>query len=317
MCDDVGMDPVRIQHADEWQRRISDSFFPLALSAAPNEFEASIRTTDLPRGIRVSEVHVERSQVRRTERQVRAQPSDHVLALFQYEGKSVVRQGDREVHLEGGAATINDPSEPYEVTMTGHSHQMVFLVPTAALRAAGADIKAIRTRLLPGTSLSVRSLSALASSLVAADMHPAEAEGVAAAAFDLFKGALNSVGALEAPTRSLTHEAQLRLIKDFIQQNLGDPELDLESIARAHHVSVRHLADLFSPETPGAYIRRSRLERIYRDLTDPGLVTMTAQQISARWGFANYSTMLRAFRREFDASPADVRAIALPGAPSR
>ncbi|GAA2026814.1 helix-turn-helix domain-containing protein [Agromyces tropicus] len=304
---------MRIQHADEWQRRISESFFPLALSAAPDGFHATIRTTDLPRGMRISEVHVGRTQVRRTERQVRTQPSDHVLALFQYEGHAIVRQADREVHLEGGSATIADPTEPYDVTMTGDSHQMVFLVPTAALRAAGADISVIRTRLLPGTSLSVRSLSALASSLVAADVDPAEAEGIAAAAFDLFRGALNSVGALEAPTRSLTHEAQLRVIKDFIEANLGDQELDLELIARAHHVSVRHLADLFAPETPGAYIRRARLERVYRDLTDPAFATMTAQQVSGRWGFASYSTMLRAFRREFDASPADVRAVGLPG----
>ncbi len=140
MCDDGGMDPIRIQHADEWQRRISESFFPLALTAAPNEFEASIRTTDLPRGIRVSEVHVAKSQVRRTERHVRGQQSDHVLALFQYSGTSVIRQAGREVHLTGGAATINDPSAPYEVTMLNDSHQVIFLVPTAALRAAGADI---------------------------------------------------------------------------------------------------------------------------------------------------------------------------------
>jgi AraC-like DNA-binding protein len=80
-------------------------------------------------------------------------------------------------------------------------------------------------------------------------------------------------------------------------------------VARAHHISPRHLATLFGQDqTPGAYIRRARLRRIFDDLTNPVFAGMTAAEIAARWGFTNYPTLSRAFRREFGLTPNEARA---------
>jgi AraC-like DNA-binding protein len=303
------MEPVRIGNPEDWEARISNSFFPLLMNAVSPDFEGSIKTMDLPRGMRLSEVHVGPNHLKRTERLVRAEPSDHILVLFQHAGRAVMRQAEREVLLENGSATIADPSEPYEVKMTRNSHQFVFLVPAASIRAAGVKVSDVRTLLLPGSSLAVRHLSSLAAELVSAEVPSGEAEGLASAAFDLLRGALNGLGALNTTVVSVSHEAQRRLVQDYIQAHLSTPGLSVESVAKAHGISPRHLATLFGPDsTPGAYIRHARLQRIFDDLTNPALKTLTASDIAARWGVTNYPTLTRAFRREYGMAPNEARA---------
>jgi AraC-like DNA-binding protein len=98
------------------------------------------------------------------------------------------------------------------------------------------------------------------------------------------------------------------LVQDFIHSHLDDPGLSVEAVARVHGISARHLSTLFGADSsPGAFIRRARLERIYSDLTNPQLAFMPAAQIAARWGFTNYATMNRAFHREFGMSPGTAR----------
>lgn len=303
------MEPARTRNTDDWQQRISESFFPLLLNAAQPDFEASITTIDLPRGMRISKVDVEANHLKRTERLVRTQPSEHVLVLFQHTGKAIMRQAERQVVLENGSAAIADPTEPYEVKMTGGSHQMVFFLPESAIRAAGSQVRDVRTRLLPGNSLAIRSLSSLAADIVSSYIAPGEAEGLAAAAFDLLRGALGRLGSASASVSAASHEAQRRIVQEYIHAHLGNPGLSVESVAKAHHISPRHLATLFGPDlTPGAYIRRARLQRIYDDLTNPDLAGRTAAEIGSRWGFINYPTLSRAFQREFDLTPNEARA---------
>ncbi|WP_437773404.1 helix-turn-helix domain-containing protein [Arthrobacter sp. KNU40] len=302
------MDSAQFRSVEAWERRISESHFPLLMNAARPDFKASISTVDLPRGMRISEIDVESNHLKRTEHLVRTQPSDHVLVVLQQSGKAVIRQLDRQVVLENGSGAIADPNAPYEIKMTRGSHQLVLLLPEASLRAGGAKVSEVRTKLLPADSLAIRSLSSLARDLVVTDIAPEEAEGLAAAAFDLLRGALGRLGTLSLTVASASHEAQRRLVKEYIQGHLENPGLSVESVAKSHHISPRHLATLFGPEsTPGAYIRQARLQRIFDDLTNPSMQSLTASQIASRWGFTNYPTLSRAFRRQFGVAPNEAR----------
>jgi AraC-like DNA-binding protein len=218
-----------------------------------------------------------------------------------------MRQGEREVLLDNGAAALADPNYPYELKMTNDSQQLVLLIPSASLRVAGRTLSDIRSRLIPGDSLALRNLSMLATELVLSDGLDSEAEGTAAAVIDLMRAALARFGTTDSPV-DMSHGAQLRLVQDFIHKNLSDPGLSVDYVARAHQVSARHLTTLFGPDsTPGSFIRRARLERIYSDLTNPEMGTVTASRIAARWGFDNYATLNRAFHREFGISPSQIR----------
>ena len=56
-----------------------------------------------------------------------------------------------------------------------------------------------------------------------------------------------------------------------------------------------------------AWIRRQRLERARRDLTDADLRTMPVHAIARRWGFSQHSVFTRAFRAAYGISPSDQR----------
>ncbi|MFG2003873.1 helix-turn-helix domain-containing protein [Spirillospora sp. NPDC048911] len=98
-------------------------------------------------------------------------------------------------------------------------------------------------------------------------------------------------------------------IHEFIEANLGDRELSPQTIADAHHMSVRRLHTLFQGTgmTVAAHIRHRRLERCRQDLTAPHLLARPVQGVAARWGFTNAAHFSRLFRAAYGASPSDYR----------
>jgi AraC-like DNA-binding protein len=97
-------------------------------------------------------------------------------------------------------------------------------------------------------------------------------------------------------------------VLDYIEARLGDG-LGPETIAAAHHISVRYLHKLFQHqgETVGGYIRRRRLDRIRRTLADPDLAHRPVAGIAAQWGIAEASHFSKLFRAEFGVSPREFR----------
>jgi AraC-like DNA-binding protein len=303
------MDAVQIRSVEDWERQISDSFFPLRVQAAPDRFSATIATVDLPRSTRFASVHVEGTHLARTDRLIRSGAADHALMLFQLTGKGILRQGDRQALLQDGSAALIDPTLPYEVKFTEDSDQLVILVPTAALRAAGTDLERVRARVLPGGSVAIRGLTLLGHELTAATaIAPGEAEGLSSAIVDMIRGAASSVLAEGMLGSAMAHEAQRRLAIEFVEQHLADPNLGVDAVARAVGISPRQLAIVFGPDdSPGAFIRRRRLARIYDELTSPARMLEPAHEIAARWGVTNYSSFARTFHRELGMTPTDAR----------
>lgn len=105
------------------------------------------------------------------------------------------------------------------------------------------------------------------------------------------------------------HRALMAQIHAFIWRNLGDAQLAPDSIAAAHHISVRYLHKLFQQDghTVAGYIRERRLERCQRDLADPRLAVRPIQAIAARWGFSSPGHFSQAFRGAYGLSPRQFR----------
>ncbi|QFU89814.1 helix-turn-helix domain-containing protein [Amycolatopsis sp. YIM 10] len=101
-------------------------------------------------------------------------------------------------------------------------------------------------------------------------------------------------------------------VLDYIDDHLGD-DLAPDSIAAAHHISVRYLHKLFQQqgETVGGHTRRRRLDRIRRALADPGFAHRPLSSIAAQWGITEASHFSKLFRAEFGISPRKFREAAL------
>ncbi|MFC3578013.1 helix-turn-helix transcriptional regulator [Streptomyces yaanensis] len=99
----------------------------------------------------------------------------------------------------------------------------------------------------------------------------------------------------------------LTRIREYIEENLMDPDMSPESIARAHHISVRYLHKLFQNEgaTVSTWVRKRRLESCRHDLGRLSNRRRTVAAVAQSWGFASPSHFSRIFRQAYGVSPSE------------
>ncbi|MFD4658120.1 helix-turn-helix domain-containing protein [Kitasatospora sp. NPDC058444] len=104
----------------------------------------------------------------------------------------------------------------------------------------------------------------------------------------------------------------LARIRAHIEENLADPDLAPESIARAQHISVRYLHKLFQQDgmTVGQWVRQRRLDACRRELERPSRRQTSVSAVAHRWGFVSHSHFSRAFRDAYGVSPREWQAYA-------
>ncbi len=98
----------------------------------------------------------------------------------------------------------------------------------------------------------------------------------------------------------------------YIVDHLSSP-LAIGSIATAAGTSRRSLSRAFVDllnDTPAEYIRRLRLHRIRRDLTEPGNARIGIAAIAARWGLKPSGEMSLRYRELFGELPEITRRVA-------
>ncbi|WP_405752679.1 helix-turn-helix domain-containing protein [Streptomyces sp. NBC_00012] len=118
------------------------------------------------------------------------------------------------------------------------------------------------------------------------------------------------VAELLAPYRSDSTEngsEMLARIRSYIEENLMDPDLSPESIARAHHISVRYLHKLFQGDgtTVSTHVRQRRLAACRLDLGRLPNRRRSVAAVAQSWGFASPSHFSRLFRQTYGESPSE------------
>ena len=112
----------------------------------------------------------------------------------------------------------------------------------------------------------------------------------------------------EVERSSLVMAHRARII-NYIEANLGDPDLRPMRIAEACHMTTRNLHHLFSDEgeTVARYILRRRLEECSRALADASQRGRTVTEIAFNCGFNCPTHFGRAFRARYGLTPRDYR----------
>jgi AraC-like DNA-binding protein len=239
---------------------------------------------------------------------------DKVFLSLIVEGESVARERNREVILRSGDAlffsgdsggcTIDRPTPVLFTAMR---------LPYQALAPLVADLDDGAMRLIPKETSSLR---LLASYLRAIDMGHAldspELGRVAVAhIYDLVALAVGAARDYrETAEKGSVRAARLQTIKADIAANLGDCELNVNSVAARHGVTSRYVQKLFASEgaTFSEYVLGRRLAAAYRLLGDPRFARRSITSIAFDLGFSDLSYFNRTFRRRHDATPTEVRA---------
>ena len=303
------MESVSANSPDEWEALVNRSFYVLSVEAADERFRATTRTTELGRGVRLTEVTASGSSLARTRKLTASNPSDELLFLIQLSGRSRLEQGDRQIEIRAGEAAFCDPSVPYRIHCDA-GQQIVAMVPRHSVLPTHTSAADIRLQPLSMGLAPLRILRLLAEEM-ASDPGMgslAERDSVAGAATELLRSAAVLASSAKFGLRNWCHDTRLLAAKEFMLARLPDAGLTIEDVASAVNVSSRHLSNLFAPhDSPAAFLRRERLRRAREELLDPRLMRVGVGEIGARWGYPEPSTFGRAFVREFGETPSELR----------
>ncbi len=101
----------------------------------------------------------------------------------------------------------------------------------------------------------------------------------------------------------------LHRMKEFVEERLHDPRLDIGAVAEKFRVSPRYVSRLFRDEatTFNGFTRARRLERCRRLLEVSRANTPSIGEIAATVGFGSQAYLNKAFKRSFGTTPGDYR----------
>ncbi|GFE21136.1 hypothetical protein Sliba_15890 [Streptomyces nigrescens] len=248
---------------------------------------------------------------RRTPRLIRQSDPENYHVTLPIAGSVGVTHAGREAVHGPREMHVADTSQPFHC-VTGALQAVGLEVPRklVPLRKERADL--LLTRRLPAEegygSLLAQLLGQLAKG--AGPYGPADGPRLGSIIVDLLSSLLAHTLDQDASLAPETRQRTLTLrIRAFIEDNIGDPGLTPPAIAEAHHISLSYMHRLFQQEedTLAVYIRRRRLERVRRDLTDPALNDTPIHALAARWGFPRAADFSRVFRRTYGVPPRELR----------
>ncbi len=302
----------------EWREIVSRSFVSLDVCRGrATPFRGGIRSRALT-DISLHEITAVSHTVRRTPALINRDDRRYFKLSLQLEGSGLLIQDGRQALLTPGDLAVYDTNRPYTLVFDDDFRSMVLMFPRELIDLpvdAVGQLTAVRMAADTGMGRVISPfLVQLAENLD--QLSGSSGLRLAHNALDLvttmFADELGTGSGQANPNRELVDH-----IRDYIDANLGDPDLCPTKVAAAHYVSTRHLHNLFRAEgtTIAAWIRARRLEHCRRDLLDPVHSHRSVAALAARWGFLDAAHFSRIFKAAFEVSPSAYRQLT-GGAPA-
>ncbi|MGW2712629.1 AraC-like ligand-binding domain-containing protein [Streptomyces sp. NPDC001356] len=291
-----------------WNDAVSRALVPVTVAPRDSRrFDGRI-ASDCLGYLRVSRMEADAGRVSRTPALIERSPEALVAVGLLVSGTATFLQDGRRAEMGGGDLVFYDTARPFSFTYPERFATHVFQLPRHVLGVSDGDIKRVAGTAI-GTAHGLGSVLRpfLATLADAAPSYPAAVgHRLAGHVVDLF-ATLITDQTLRDPDDGRDH--LVLSVRAHIDRKLGDPSLSPESIARAHHISVRYLHRLFEGEgiTVSRLIQQRRLEACGRELARRGRVTPTVSAVARRWGFVNPAHFSRAFRAAYGLSPREWR----------
>lgn len=238
---------------------------------------------------------------------VRRSPKESLKVCAVRRGSCIIEQSGYEYTVAAGEFGLYDTAIPYRLTFKSEWQCEVMTAPSSALSSPRVAVDEARKHAWSSTT---GAGMVLAQFITACAVSPSPPQAVrdyfAAAGASLLAGVVlqDFEATADRAGRLFRHE-----IESHIERNLHAPDLNLESIAVAHHVSVRTVQRLFTGTGHGVtgFIRNRRLQAVRRDLADVGTTHLTIAEVAARWCIYDAQWLAKSFKSEFGISPSEFR----------
>ncbi|MDN5857958.1 MAG: helix-turn-helix domain-containing protein [Pseudonocardia sp.] len=295
-------------HVTGWRDMLREHFVALDVTDADvdSPFASEVRSTLLG-NLSASEVRSAPQSCVRTGRLARDGDAYLQVGILA-RGRAVVEQDGREAALEPGRFVVYETDRPF----TWHfpdPWQLLVLTWPRHLVDLGADASRAATARTLGED---RLGGIIGRTLTEIVLRPPELvddghrlAGELAALVGMMLGTHDDDG----PVSTAGAADLRRRVASYVADHVEDPDLGVESIARAHFVSVRGLHRAFAGAglTVGSLIRRLRLAHARQRLTSPRDAHLSVTEIAHACGFADLPTFSHGFKQVYHESPSTYR----------
>jgi AraC-like DNA-binding protein len=290
---------------------MSENFVSVDIANVPDgTFNGSIEANWVG-SVMLGRVRSTAQEIVRTQRLV-----NHAAAeLFQVgivnSGLAHVEQDGRQTILYPGDVAVYETNRPFDWSFDRDWDVSVFTFPMEAIALGADERRHLTARRLDGrnplTGLASRFLLDLART--SATVPSEQAERLVTHAGDLLVTLLGGGLDDDETVQSALQRTLLTRAKDYIAKNLANPGLGPQDIAAAVSISPRYLHRIFESEDRSVthYVRELRLERCWRDLTDPAHAARPISDIAFGHGFGDLSGFNRVFKARYGVRPSELR----------
>ena len=258
----------------------------------------------------MTRLEANRHRVLRTSGMARSSEMPYLKIVAPWEGSATVTQQGREACARDGAWVIYDTTGTYEIANPERVDHLIVMVPKDCITSdRSLRFDGVMARRLGSSGISRVALETMRNTyLELPHMSDAAAQGAGELIKQLVQLSLMEAAGLD--TAVTQREALRDRICAFVQKNLRDPQLSVDSIARALNCSRRHLYNAFAGEgeSIAGYIQRLRLQACVRDL-QAASSGRPITDIALSWGFGNLSHFSRVFRDHTGKSPSEFRRV--------
>ncbi|MEV7117461.1 helix-turn-helix domain-containing protein [Kitasatospora griseola] len=241
-------------------------------------------------------------------------PDDCLYVALHLAGAASLRRGDTSTVLAPGDLLIDTAPHPAGLLRDAECRMLRFRVPCFYLGVRRADVRRTGGLLARGDTgvgaLASQFLQTLAGQSQAHRARPGN--HLARSVSDIVAILVTELMEQQTPPHPTGAGEILARLREHIEENLADPDLSPESIARSQHISVRYLHKLFQQDgtTVGQWVRQRRLDACRRELERPARRQTSVSAVAHRWGFVSHSHFSRAFRETYGVSPRQWQAYA-------
>jgi AraC-like DNA-binding protein len=294
-----------------WRDAICDVYVHVDVHAEDQaNYEGFIREVQFG-PVALTDVLLSHQQISRRSSHLSKLDKDCYYVQLIQTGNINVLQDGATLSTNAGVGALFCASEPYTLQCLGRVRSYYLELPRKDFAARFAkDRVPISTTMSTG-----QGLGRIATEFCATLASQGSSLDVAARAklgeelMDVLALAFDSVPPEEPLADQVVQRARLRSVKAWLEHHLGDPNLTLETIAKANEISLRYLHSLFRLEGTSVshWIWNRRLERSFDMLLKGDNDARSLTEIAYRVGFNSSSHFSTMFRRKFGVRPSDVR----------
>ena len=308
------------QRLEYFNSLVCDTFFPMSCEPCGHfdgDFEAEIKLQKLQQ-VGLAAIRSSPLDVYRRPGEIALATDAAYLVKVQVNGESVIRQREREAHLQPGDFVMCLSSEPYELHFSDDYAQLVLSVPQPLLNEC-VRFPEQHLGVRMDSQVGVNGLFSQFVTMLGSRMDQLDgvlAQRLEANVVDLLSTTLGHA------QETQKHDVQgagvkweyLQRIKAFIRSHLCDENLTPALVADHHGISTRYLHMLFveEGESVSRFIQRLRLESCHSALASADFADYSVSEIAYRFGFNDASHFSRVFKTLFGETPTSYRKQRLP-----